>query len=97
MPQRQFFLKDFLGDVASKSLRPPHLWIDGSDAKKEGKWLNSYNDRVGYLRWNKRQPDNWGKREHCLMMVGKNMNDYSCGNKIYYACEAIPSKNSKKR
>ncbi|XP_052685548.1 C-type lectin domain family 4 member K-like [Crassostrea angulata] len=40
-------------------------WIDFTDNGTEGKWITLSTGKTAYSSWDKGQPANWGKAQHC--------------------------------
>ena len=49
-------------------LRSANAWIGGSDAVKEGRWVDEDGNALGYAGWGSGQPDNWADDENCAGM-----------------------------
>jgi hypothetical protein len=67
-----------------------NFWIDGIDMGSEGSFYWSSNGKqVGSVAdFAANQPDNFGGREHCLMINKlKTWNDLACDIKLRYICE----------
>ncbi|CAD7941754.1 unnamed protein product [Amoebophrya sp. A25] len=67
-----------------------NVWIASSDKWQERNFAYTGQKRPGlpYKKWGKREPNNWGGREDCTTMKGKNgkWNDLSCGAKRWFVC-----------
>ncbi|GFO16359.1 C-type lectin 2 [Plakobranchus ocellatus] len=59
-----------------------------TDLGSEGRFYN-FNDKkpAGYLRWRRRQPDNWKGNEHCVHITIWGLNDIGCDGIGRYICE----------
>ncbi|KAM3596537.1 uncharacterized protein V6R79_016227 [Siganus canaliculatus] len=56
-------------------------WIGLSDVHKEGKWMWSDGCAVNFQFWSRGQPDNHGKKEHCVHVNFDKLrkwNDHQC-------------------
>ncbi|GFO31971.1 C-type lectin [Plakobranchus ocellatus] len=72
-----------------KKIRDRSLVYTGiTDLGSEGRFYN-YNDKTpaGYLKWRRRQPDNWRGKEHCVNISRWGLNDIDCGRTARYICE----------
>ncbi|GFN96774.1 mannose-binding protein c [Plakobranchus ocellatus] len=70
-------------------LRERRLVYTGiTDLGSEGRFYN-YNDKkpAAYLRWRRRQPDNWRGYEHCVNLTYYGLNDIGCDGNALYICE----------
>jgi len=68
-------VKDF---IQSEGIRPwDGVWVDGSDAAKEGVWRTAAGDVMSYLGWNDVEP-NGGTTENCITLDGAGMADFGC-------------------
>ncbi|XP_055998822.1 CD209 antigen-like protein B [Ostrea edulis] len=67
------------------------VWMGASDILKENKFLKLSNARkIKYTNWNKGEPNNASKKEHCVEWVGNGKwNDNSCGKKNFFVCEHV--------
>ncbi|XP_034027566.1 galactose-specific lectin nattectin-like [Thalassophryne amazonica] len=64
------------------------VWLGGHDAVQEGIWMWSNGDRFYFKKWAKGQPNNGGRREHCMEMNcrGQYVNDACCGLRKHFFC-----------
>lgn len=65
------------------------VWMGASDILKENKFLKLSNARkIKYTNWNKGEPNNVAKKEHCVEWWDNGKwNDISCGKKNFFICE----------
>jgi hypothetical protein len=78
-------------------------WAAGSDIDVEGQFLWCYSDRTipmtitNIIKWENNQPDNAGKKEHCVNFnldkgnppANVEYNDFPCSSKLRYVCEVF--------
>jgi len=53
------------------------VWVDGSDAAKEGVWLTSAGKVMTYMGWTRDEP-NEGTKANCMMLFGQEVWDENC-------------------
>ena len=61
-----------------------HLGV--KDVEIEGHWVSVYNRSVGAINWMSGQPDNGGRNEDCLEMLGNLANDGNCNIARPFIC-----------
>nr|XP_033466216.1 ladderlectin-like [Epinephelus lanceolatus] len=64
-------------------------WIGGTDAPGEGVWLWSDGSEFTYLHRSDGQPDNLGRKQHCIQMnfgAKKRWDDLNCLNRLPFVC-----------
>ncbi|GFN96772.1 C-type lectin 2 [Plakobranchus ocellatus] len=85
----QIYLKRKLRDKGYRGRRLVYTGI--TDLGSEGRFYN-YNDKkpARYLKWRRRQPDNWRGNEHCVNISLWGLNDIDCDETGHYICE-IPA------
>ena len=69
---------------------PKYIYIDGTDAAKEGTFVSSVTGAaLTYLPWSRGEPNNWANNEDCLNIYRDNglMNDFPCDNQRPSVCE----------
>ena len=73
--------------------RTKSVFLDGSDAAKEGDWRDSQNNKITYFNWYSKQPDNANGAEHYLHIHkdwnGK-WNDVPSNYLDYVICQKDP-------
>jgi hypothetical protein len=65
-------------------------WLGATDAAQEGDWKWVTGEEFKFSSWPAGQPDNDGRREHCLSLKGSwngAWNDYVGYGKLRYICE----------
>ncbi|XP_060067864.1 uncharacterized protein LOC132548056 [Ylistrum balloti] len=80
-----------LKDIQPSTLR--NVWLDGTDASREGYWMwSSTGQLISNLFWGIAQPDNYygSHSENCLMYgeeYGWTYNDAKCDRKVSVLCQ----------
>ncbi|XP_049436392.1 galactose-specific lectin nattectin-like [Epinephelus fuscoguttatus] len=84
-PDVQAFVKKLINTATNKD---DQTWVGATDSSKEGVWMwNDGSPFTGKGFWGKGQPDNAGKREHCLELNYRGApNDVPCHLKRPYVC-----------
>ena len=81
-----------IGEKRGMSLKS--AFLDGSDQVKEKDWRDSKNNKITYLNWAAKQPDNAHQKEHYLHihsgMNGK-WNDAQSNYFDYVICQKDPN------
>ena len=67
-----------------------NVWVGGSDAEIEGRWVWRSSCTVTYKNWASGQPDNHKGAEHCMHLwqnqKGK-WNDAPCASRMGFVCK----------
>ena len=82
------------GELASimKQNNMTYSWIGASDLRQEGNWTWADGSEVTQAFWYPGQPDNLGKRQHCVLLSHfwdevMNWADWLCDDKFQFICE----------
>ncbi|XP_048084339.1 ladderlectin-like [Alosa alosa] len=85
---------NFIKDLVRRHTHDSRItWIGGYDALQEGLWLWSDGSRFDYTHWYPGEPNNYGKREHCLVINFKDLrgwNDGQCSDRFSSVCSRYP-------
>jgi len=66
-------------------------WLGGSDLETEGVfiWHSGERQTIDNMMWNDNQPDNFRKKDHCLISKLVKLSDVPCKDKYIFMCEIV--------
>uniref|UniRef100_A0AAY4D3U7 C-type lectin domain-containing protein n=1 Tax=Denticeps clupeoides TaxID=299321 RepID=A0AAY4D3U7_9TELE len=63
-------------------------WINATDRKKEGSFVDSEGRALNFTKWKTGEPNNSNNEEHCVTVVDNGIwNDVPCDRKYFIVCE----------
>ncbi|MCX5748574.1 MAG: C-type lectin domain-containing protein [Proteobacteria bacterium] len=79
-----------LGDATEAAtvaaLAGASVWVGVTDRRTKGTWLDVTGARDPYLPWAPTEPSK-GPKDHCVLLVGIQVDASDCGAKHRYVCE----------
>ena len=64
-------------------------WVGGNDLITEGVFLSESGSST-YFHWREGEPNDWRRKEDCVLLSHTFMNDYPCSHKTAVTCKTNP-------